>query len=821
MKTFLIAILAVWAAAMAAAWALWRRFLPQTAGVARVAGLKGSVEIIRDQWGIPHIYAENEDDLFFAQGYAHAQDRFWQMDLQRRIGAGRLSEVLGERTLEVDRFTRTLGLGRAAEAEWAALDGDTRRTLEAYAAGVNALMAQRRGRLSLEFTLLRYQPEAWRPVDTLYWAKVMSLNLGCNWTTEIIRSQLTARLGAELAADLEPPYPADNPVAVTGGPSSHDAASPPNGWGSDALRQALQLVQSLLGGPDASSQRTDGRTPNITLTPGASNQWVISGQRSATGQPLLANDTHLAISMPGLFYQVHLNGGRYHVTGVSFPGVPGVVVGHNEHCAWGLTTAWQDAQDLFIERLNPANPRQVEVNGRWQDAQVVREEIRVKGRSAPEVVEVTVTRHGPIISDLVGAQQPLALRWVALEPTRLAASVLAYNRAQNWDEFRRALADWATPAHNFVYADTAGHIGFLQAGRVPVRQKGSGMAPVPGWTDEFEWLRYLTLDELPQVLDPDSGWIGVANNLVVDAVYPHFLSADLENPCRATRIAELVTGQTPLAAEDFGRFQLDTYSAQAKRFVRHMVQLQPTNAREAKALDILREWDFHLDQTSVAATLYHVTRLHALHVVFDAHLGDLADRYIGLDITPVGVIGPYHGRSFMRLLDMLDNPKDTVWLVDPQTGVPRPKQEIVHRAFRQTLKALRAELGDDMDTWTWGRVNQVRFAHPLGSVKPLHLLFNRGPFPMSGDHDTLLRASGKPVFPFEPVAGAAAMRFIADVSDWEQCHLIIPGGQSGHVASRHYADLISLWRDGVTLAMPFGREAVERAAKERLTLIAD
>jgi penicillin amidase len=655
-------------------------------------------------------------------------------------------------------------------------------------------------------------------MDSLLWGKVMSFNLGRNWGTELIRLRLAQKVGAELAADLEPRYPADNPITVAGtGRRGRHAPAPPNGWGSDALRDALRQAVQLLGPPPPDGL-AGGPLPGIPLGSGASNQWAVAGARSVTGHPLLANDTHLPVSMPGIFYQAHLVGGRYDVTGVSFPGIPGIIIGHNAHCAWGMTTGWQDAQDLYAEKLNPANPRQYEVDGRWVEAQVVTEAIHVKGRAEPVSVEVTVTRHGPIVSQLVGIDAPLALRWVALDPTNLIDSALAYNRASSWAEFRQALGKWETPAHNFVYADRAGNIAFLQAGRVPVRGQGYGMAPVPGWTGEHEWQRFLNLDELPQALNPAQGWIAVANNLVVDEAYPHFLSSDLENPSRAARVAELLAGSATLSPEDFARFQLDTTSALARRFVGHLVGLQPTNTREAAALELLRAWDCRMEPNSVAAAIYQVTRLRALHVVFDDALGELAEAYVGVDSSPVRDTTPYLGRSIVRLLNMLDDPRDVTWLVDPATGVPRARGEVVHRALREALKLMKDALGEDMDTWTWGRLNQVVFSHPLGAVKPLDRLFNRGPYPMGGDHDTLLRAVAKPQFPGEPVGVIAAMRFVADLSDWERSRMIVPGGQSGHVASSHYADLIPLWRDGQLLAMPYGREAVLRETKKRLVM---
>jgi penicillin amidase len=797
---------------------LLRRPLPQVQGTVHLPGLKGRTEVIRDRWGVPHIYAGSSDDLFFAQGFVHAQDRLWQMELQRRAGSGRLSEVIGQDMLEVDRFFRVVGLNRAARAELAAMDDDSRRILEAYSAGVNAYMEARRGRLGIEFGLLRFQPEPWQAIDVLHIAKLLAWTLSGNLPNELIRARLAARLGAERAADLDPPFPADNPAIVPASPAAGDHEPPPNGWGSQALRDALVLVEGLFAPRPPAMPPSSAAGPVLPAT-GGSNQWVVSGALTATGRPLLANDTHLQLSMPAAWYEIHLAGGDYDVTGVSFPGTPGVVVGHNAHCAWGLTTAWQDVQDLYVEKLNPENPYQYEYRGAWCDAEVVREEIVIKGQDEPLVQPVTITRHGPIISEVVGETTPLALRWVGLEPSNLLRSVLRYDCARNWDEFREALKDWSVPAHNFVYADVEGNIGYLQAGWMPVRARGYGLAPVPGWTGEYEWQGYLSLDDLPQAYNPEAGWLATANHLVVDGSYPHFLSGDLENPCRARRVVDLITSKQDLSADDFARFQRDIYSAQAERLSRHLVEIEPANEEERRALEYLAKWDHQMESHSVAASIYQVTRLRALVLTFGPHLGDLIDDYVGLDtITPLAATTLYHGRSMVRLLDLLDGQGENSWLAEPASGRMRSREEILHLALAEALDLLRAELGPDMATWTWGRLNRLHFQHPVGAVNPLHLLFNRGPFAMGGDQDTLLRASSAPRYPFPPVGTGDAVRFIADVSDWEQCRLIIPGGQSGHVASRHYADLIPLWREGRYQAMPFGRAQIERDAKQHLTL---
>jgi penicillin amidase len=805
--------------ALAGGGLIWflRRSLPQTQGTVRLAGLQSQAKVLRDRWGVPHIYAESVEDLFFVQGYVHAQDRLWQMELQRRAGSGRLSEVIGEAMLEVDRFFRVVGLNRAAEAELATMDASTGRVLASYASGINAYLDTQQGRLPIEFSLLRFQPEPWQPVDALYLAKMMAWSLGCNWASELLRARLAVKLGADKAADLEPPFPADNPAIVHGPGIAEGATPPPNGWGSKALHDALELVERLF--VNNSPIPPSAAPPGVGLAAGGSNQWVVAGSLSATGQPLLANDTHLQLSMPAGWYENHLVGGGYNVIGVSFPGAPGVIVGHNEYCAWGLTTAWQDAQDLYVEKLNPDNPHQYEYKGEWLDAKVVHEQIHVKGWQAPELQEVVLTRHGPIISGLVGEETPLALRWLALEPSDLLGSVLRYDRAHNWQEFRAALGHWSTPAHNFVYADVEGNIGYLQAGWVPIRGQGYGLAPIPGWTGEYEWQGYLPLDNLPQAYTPESGWLATANHLVVDADYPYFISADLENPCRARRVVDLITSKDTFTANDFARFQRDTYSAQAERFVQHLLAVEPETSEERRALDYLDSWNAHLDVDSVAASIYQVVRLRTLHLVFDAHLEEVADAYVGLDtLSPMSETSPYHGRSIVRLLALLQGEGDDSWLRDPATGHERTRQSVLHQALRETLELLKAELGPEMERWTWGRLNRVHFAHPVGAVKPLHLLFNRGPYPAGGDQDTLLRAIGKPQFPFEPVAVGDALRFIADLSDWEQCRIVIPGGQSGHVSSRHYADLIPLWREGRYQRMPFTHQEIERATRERLEL---
>ncbi|HSJ55410.1 MAG TPA: penicillin acylase family protein, partial [Anaerolineae bacterium] len=483
LKVVLVTIVALVLVVVVAGVILVRRPFPQVEGTVRLPGLDGKVEIYRDEWGIPHIYAETDHDLFFAQGYVHAQDRLWQLEFNRRIAPGRLSEVLGEAALADDRYLRTLGMGRAAQAEADELDAESRAALEAYAAGINAYVAEGRA-LPIEFTILGFEPEPWTPADSIGWGKVIAWDLATNRDQELFRVDLMARVGEEQMWALTPPYPANAPLSI-----AREVE-----YGSLSTRLLPQ--GGLRGKWLAPSGRGLG-----------SNTWVVGGSRSTTGRPLLANDPHLGIQMPSIWYEIGLHCRelnercRYEAVGSSFPGAPAVVIGHNPWIAWGMAAPLNDVQDWYVEKVNPDNPHQVEYQGRWEDVHVIREEIRVKGWEEPDVVEVRVTRHGPIMSDVMDdAGQVLALRWRALEPSTLMPAVLSVGRARDWDEFRAALSQWTIAGMNFVYADVEGNIGFQVTGEIPIRAAGDGLLPAPGWTGDHEWIGSVPFDEMPSSL---------------------------------------------------------------------------------------------------------------------------------------------------------------------------------------------------------------------------------------------------------------------------------------------------------------------------------
>ncbi len=778
---------------------LIRRNFPAINGTINVAGLQAPVEIYRDSWGIPHIYASNSHDLFFAQGYVHAQDRFWQMEFWRRIGSGRLSEVLGKTTLEQDRFIRTIGWHRTAAQEWEQLDDEVRAVLEAYAEGVNAYISTRRGRLGLEFTILgltgvKFEPEPWSPLNTLTWAKVMAWDLGGNMDDELLRAHIAARLGTPAVSVLVPPYPDDYPVIVP---------HPLTGATLGTLPEAAFDLHPLGMGDDIGS-----------------NNWVIAGSRTETGMPLLANDPHLGIQMPSIWYEIGLHCDPvgpdcpYNVVGASFASSPGVIIGHNDHIAWGVTNLGPDVQDLFIERVNPENPNQYEYQGRWLDMEIVREEIKVAGEEEPVVVNVRLTRHGPIINDVAGGTeedwtfgwQPLALSWTALQPGTLVRSILLLNRASNWEEFREALGYWDVPSQNFVYADVEGNIGYQAPGRIPIRAKGNGSTPVPGWTGEYEWVGYIPFDELPRAFNPPEGYIVTANNAVVKPDYPYFLSMDWAPGFRARRIVELIEADPSLSLNDIQAIQGDNSPIYAQDVLPYLRTLSSNDARLADALDLLRTWDGRAVRDSVGAALFEAFRLHLIGLTFGDELGEQLLRRA-------------RGMAGVALLDLLAD-EASPWFDDVSTPQVETRDEILLKALEEAVDELTEKLGRNMARWRWGDLHTATFENQsLGQsgIGLIEAIFNRGPVSVDGTLATVNNTGYNLNEPYV-VSVASSYRQIIDLRDFTHSVSMHTTGQSGHPYHPHYDDMIDPWRNIEYHPMLWERTDVKADAEAVLVL---
>jgi penicillin G amidase len=775
---------------------LRNRFLPQTRGNLKIQGLIDPVEVIRDHWGIPHIYARNETDLMFAQGFIHAQDRLWQMDFQRRVVAGRLSEILGEEALPLDRWMRILGMRRAAMRDVPLIPPDAQTLIDAYTAGINACISL--GRYPLEFSLLRYQPEPWTVVDSLSWGKMMAWTLSANWEAELLRAQLIALLGPESAAELEPDTSTDEPYII-----------PPGTDYSSIGHTASQRAESAR--PFTGPAAKEGL---------GSNNWVLSGSRTASGKPLLANDMHLLMGIPAIWYENHLVGGDLDLSGVSFPGVLGIIAGHNQHVAWGFTNGFPDVQDLYMEHLSRTDQGQVqyEYQDKWINAELRQEPIQVKGGKIV-YQEVIITRHGPIINQLAPdfcGETPLALRWTAYDPEQLFLALHQMNRAHNCLEFREALRYWGTPSQNTVYADTDGNIAYSLSGRVPVRAKGDGRLPVPGWTGEYEWTGFIPFEELPHLYNPPQGYIVTANNRVVDSSYPHFLGNDYISASRACRIRELIEANPKIDIAYIQRMHFDQVSPHARAMAGFLGKLETDDPEVKIIVSRMQKWDGKLSPDSPEASLYEIFYRRMVLLLTSEKLGDLAIRYLGKGPVPLLEETSLFGeRAYEWLLKTLSD-QESAWF---EFGEQANRDNIMRIALRQSVDELKNQFGPSLDGWDWKKLHKIRFSHTLGSVKPLDKLFNRGPYPVGGDSNTIWNTATLYHDLSSDIVVGPPFRFIADLGDLDHCLGLLAPGQSGHPLSRHYADQIKSWFTRGYHPMIVDQQELEKETEDRLTLL--
>ncbi|MBN2549662.1 MAG: penicillin acylase family protein [Anaerolineales bacterium] len=777
--------------------------LPRLDGeIKKLPGLNEQVEILRDGLGIPHIYAKSAGDLFYAQGFIHAQDRLWQMEFNRRLVAGRLSEILGKVTLPLDRWMRTLTMRRVAEYEVRLLDDETRCLLQAYADGINACMS--RGPLPVEFALLRYRPEPWILADSLAWIKMMSWTLSVNWEMEILRARVIERLGSELTAELEPFHLERWPFVV-----------PPDSDYSYIGDSALQRAKA--------ARPFSGPSPYEGL---GSNNWVLHGSRTSTGMPLLANDMHLMMGLPSIWYENHLVCDEFALYGVMFPGLPGIIAGHNGHVAWGFTNGFPDVQDLYMEHLRriPEGKVEVEYQDHWEPARVLHEKIQVKGEG--EVVEeVVITRHGPIINvmapDFIG-EQNLALRWTSLEPDTMFRGLPKMFRARDCLEFHQALRDWTAPIQNTVYADTGGNIAYTFPGKVPIRAKGDGSLPVPGWTDEYEWLGYVPFEQLPHLYNPPQGFIATANNRVISPDYPAPIILEPISGDRAERIVELIQSQDKLDIPYIKKMHFDLLSSSARAVSAALrsanLAEQSLAPRVKAALKHLQAWDGTLSPDGPAAALYQVLIRKLAALILRHKLGDedLALRVMGKGPTPVLAEGSLFGARWLAWLTRIlggETPpqeSDPAWFdLDNISG----RAAVITQALIETVEELTSLLGPDMEAWGWGKLHTLSFKHVLSAgMEPLQRLFNRGPFPLGGDSNTVW-ATGSSSFDLntEQVVGPP-FRMIVDLGDLSNSLGLLSPGQSGNPTSPFYDNQIQDWFSAKYHRMLFERNQVEAGA---------
>ena len=795
-------------------WWFVYRPLPQLSGTIGVPGLQKQVLVERDRWGVPHIRANSLEDLAEAQGFVMAQDRLWQMDLLRRVARGQLSEILGPATLDIDKQFRTFGFGRAAERDISQMEPASRAVMEAYARGVNRFIEQHRSQLPLEFSLLKYKPQPWQASDSLVIAGYMYQTLTDTWEEELDRSKVTERVGWERARELFSQdaamdhFVVGDPNVADDGSQRSRADPDDEDDDDDDMEPDTVLKAGGLGSGDAATPET---FPDLTSalahsirgfledTRGeirhglGSNNWVVSGDHTGTRKPLLANDTHLELSIPPIWYEIHLTAPGWNVKGFTLPGAPLVVIGHNDKIAWGFTNNGADVEDLYVEKFNPAAPDEYRVKNAWIKAQVFDEVIHVKSQ-ADEHLHLVVTRHGPVVRR--EGDKAYALRWTATEPGGLGNTYTWLGKAQNWEEFRSIMKHVWGPGQNTVYADVEGNIGYVMAARVPIRKKGHGEVPVPGDVDDYEWTGYIPFDQLPQALNPDSGLIVTANARVTGPNYKPYLTDHWEEPYRTARIYDLLHDKHDLRPTDMLKVQADTYSYPhvflADQLLAAAKISQPKDERTKKLLNGLKDWNGIADADSAEVSFLAATRRTALALILEPYLGEQTNLY------------QWRSTAFLQKI-LTDRPDK--WL---PKAFKNYDDLLMAAADRAVAKLAEESKSSRIEDWPWRRFNSLDMLHPIGREGLLKKLLSITDKPQSGTGYSV-RAATKHHGP--------AMRFVANLGNWDESILLIPAGQSGQPGSSHYSDQFSYWYEGKPIFQPFSDGAEANARKHTLTLI--
>ncbi|MFJ5832334.1 penicillin acylase family protein [Streptomyces sp. NPDC093089] len=866
-----------------------RASFPQTTGEIRLDKLSGEVEVKRDANGVPQIYADNETDLFRAQGYVQAQDRFYEMDVRRHVTAGRLSEMFGESQVDTDAFLRTLGWRRVAQQEYdEVLSPETKKYLQAYAEGVNAYLKdhEKPAEISVEYAALNltndYVIEPWTPVDSVAWLKAMAWDLRGNMQDEIDRSLLTSRLNASQIKQLYPDYPYAlhqpivdqgavdestgkfDPKAVAGeADGATTGETPGTGPGASgtqsqlgALSEVLDTVPALLG-------------PNGNGI--GSNSWVVAGKYTTSGKPLLANDPHLAPQLPSLWYQMGLHCRsvsatcRYDVAGYTFSGMPGVIIGHNDKIAWGLTNLGADVTDLYLEKIGPDGYL---VDGKVKPFTSREEVIKVAGGDDRKIT-VRSTDHGPLVSDrsseleTVGQTAPVgnsapdrgtgygvSLQWTALQPGKSMEAIFAIDRAKDFATFREAAKNFEVPSQNLIYADTAGNIGYQSPGKIPRRGKGDGTVPAPGWDSSYKWKGYIPFEQLPYEYNPERGYIVTANQAVIDQkTYPDLLTKDWGYGSRSQRINDLIESKTKdggkISPDDMRTMQTDNRSEIATLLNPLLLKIDISDPHVREAQKLLEGWDYTQEPDSAAAAYFNAVWRNVLKLAFGNKLPkELRAEGDCVNVRPVDATGPVDeqnklvrecgerdpdsaqpdgGDRWYEVVRPLLKQEKSEWWTTPGGRTDQPtetRDQLLAQAMKDARWELTAKLGKDVSTWSWGRLHQLTLKNQtLGTAGPgvVQQLLNRGPWNLGGG-EAAVDATGWNAAGGYEVIWVPSMRMVVNVGDWDKSRWINLTGASGHAFHTNYTDQTDAWARGDLLDWAYGAAAVDAATKDRLVL---
>ena len=762
------------------------RALPDVTGTVRLPGLRARAEVWRDPEGVAHVRAESVYDAFVAQGFVHAQDRLWHMEYDRRRAAGRWAEYAGAAGLAQDVQMRRFRLPDSAQADYAAVNAETRAMLDAYAAGVNAFLGTT-ATLPVEFAILGARPERWEPWDALAVFKVRHVLMG-TWQTKAWRARLLRHLGPARTAYLSPGT-APNPMLIV--PPGVEYQGPP-----------YEGLAALTAGEAAVAHLPEWES--------GSNNWAVSGRRTASGKPLVAGDPHRPLDVPNVYYPNHLACPEFDAIGLAFPGVPGFPhFGHNRAVAWCVTHTAADYQDLFVERFDPADPARYEFRGEWRLAERRRATIHVRG-AAPVEIEITTTHHGPIVLGEPRSGHAMAFRYTATaEPNRTAEALLPMLRARSADELETAMRPWVDPVNNLVFGDEHGAIGYRTRGQVPLRPMANAWLPVPGWDGAHEWQGTIPFEKMPVVRDPATGWVATANSRVTGADCPYYIGLDYAPDFRTRRLADRLAGLRGATVADMQAIHADRVSIPAREFVEILRALSPTDPDVKEALELVRGWDGTMARDSAAAAVYAVFRERLMRELLTPLLGPLAsEAFAG---APRGAVA-HMARYRSGLAELIR--RDDRTLLPPGGDWP----SMLARVLAGAVGELRERLGPDPAAWQWGRLHTTQPQHPLSVLHPeLAPLLDPPRVAVGGDGDTVQNAGFIPAAGYG-VGATSVARYVFAPGDWEQSAWVIPLGVSGHPGSPHYADQVTAWADGRLLPMRYDWEGIRRQAETHQVL---
>ncbi|MCF8242425.1 MAG: penicillin acylase family protein [Melioribacteraceae bacterium] len=763
--------------------------VPDYEGVISVNGINKSIKVYRDSFAVPYIIAGNDEDAAYAMGYVHAQERLFQMDLTRRAAAGRLSEVLGTQTLPFDKMFKTIGLMKHVVENYHNYSTISRSLVEAYSKGVNEFIRTHKGNYQIEFDLLGYDPELWKPEHSLVIAKLMAWELNISWWMDIAFTHLLQKFDEEKIREIIPDFPENAPLIIPEG-----------------IKEFAEVSTDLI--------KTDQKFREFMGIPGThigSNNWVVNEKKSVSGKPIIANDPHLGFSIPGKWFTAVVKSPNWNVMGFSLPGVPGMVIGKNNSIAWVMTNVMADDADFYVEKFDSTRTKYL-LNNEWKDLEFFTDTIYVKD-SADVEIDIYSTHRGPVISGIHSYKSiapneyqniaDVSMRWTALDFSDEMYAIINANKSKNWKEFENAIGNFTVPGQNFVYADVDGHIGYVCAAKLPIRKNLSPSLVYDGTSSENDWVGFVPYNEMPKLYDPPENFIASANNKTVKD-FPYHIGNLWEPPSRIERIVELLTSKNKHSVEDYKKYQVDFYSHHAESITPFIhsafrdVKLTDKNLK--LSLELFENWDFVMDKDSQVPAIFLTFYQNLLRNIFIDEMGEkLFEEYIFIANVP-----------YRKIYEML-TADNSSWFDDITTDENETRDMIIRKSLVDAITELENKLGKNIAEWQWGKIHTITFNHAFNGISPVvDNLVNVGPFPISGDGTTIFNTEYSFRDPYKVKLGPS-MRFIVDFAEPNICYFILPTGQSGHIMSSHYNDMTDMWLDGKYLKINTDQDSIENS----------